>query len=417
MVARDRASRRRPRPGRRRVTAPQRVLYLSPTAQLGGAEQSLLDLAGALDRRRYAPHLLCLDDGPLLAAAAARQVMAAGITVPAAFARTSLRGRRTPLPGLIGAMLRALPVLAAVRRASRRPPAAVVHSNGNKTHVLSLPLARARTPVVWHVRDFLPDRRPERLLLRLAGARVAAIVANSAAVAAHLVALGVPPERVHAIPNGIDLARFRPDGPRADLRATFGWSRDTRLVGMVGVLARWKGQEVFLRAAREVASRLGDVRFVVIGAELYRTRGHGDLEAELRARARVLELDGVLAFAGHRDDVPEVLRDLDVVVHASIDPEPFGRVIAEAMACARPIVWARGGGADEIVGDTPLAALGVPRADAGALASAITRALTDARTVGAWAREGPGRITAHFSLERHVRDVQALYAALTARRP
>jgi glycosyltransferase involved in cell wall biosynthesis len=395
------------------VREPRRILYLSPTAQLGGAEHSLLDLAAGLDRRRHAPVVLSLGDGPLPAEAARRGVASESVPIPRLFAQTSLRGARSATAPLLGGVVRAAPAFAAVRRATRRLAPALVHSNGNKTHLLSIPVALGSTPVVWHVRDFLRDQRVERLLVRVANASVRAIVANSTAVAEHLLGLGARPRLVHAIPNGVDLERFGPDGGRAELRATFGWPPATRLVGMVGVLARWKGQEVFLRAAREVAGRARDVRFVVVGGELYATRGHGDLEAGLRALARELGLESRVAFTGHRGDVPEILRALDVVVHASIEAEPFGRVIAEAMACERPVVWTRGGGADAIVGDTGLARLGVARGDVAALAAGIERALAAPEPARQWAAEGRRRIAACFDLRDHVRRVQELYASLT----
>jgi glycosyltransferase involved in cell wall biosynthesis len=111
-----------------------------------------------------------------------------------------------------------------------------------------------------------------------------------------------------------------------------------------------------------------------------------------------------------------VLRALDVVVHASIEPEPFGRVIAEAMACARPVVWALGGGADEIVGDGALGALGVPGGDPAALAAAIERTLADPEGARAWAAEGRARVVAHFDLGSHVARVQDLYEMLMSGR-
>jgi glycosyltransferase involved in cell wall biosynthesis len=99
------------------------------------------------------------------------------------------------------------------------------------------------------VRDFLADRAPERWLLRVARLTTDALIANSSAVAAHLRASAPAPSLVHPIANGIDSRALRPDGPQAELRAEAGWPQHVRLVGMVGVLARWKGQEVFLRAA------------------------------------------------------------------------------------------------------------------------------------------------------------------------
>jgi glycosyltransferase involved in cell wall biosynthesis len=266
------------------------------------------------------------------------------------------------------------------------------------------------------VRDFLPDRAAERWLLRIARLAADAVIANSSAVGAHLRRLGAPPSLVHPIANGIDLVRFAPEGPQAELRAELGWPKHVRLVGMVGVLARWKGQEVFLTAAARLAQRHPDVRFVVVGSEIYRTAGHGDFTATLQRQARELGLGEALAFTGYRRDIPEVLRALDVVVHASIEPEPFGRVIAEAMACARPVVWARGGGADEIVGDTPLTALGVPGGDPGALADAIERVLSDPDRARAWARQGRARVVTHFDLGTHVGRVQDLYEMLASAR-
>lgn len=399
------------------MTGPRRVLYLSPTGQLGGAEHSLLDLAGGLDRGRHEPHLLCLGDGPLLAAAARRGIAGETVRAPAVFVRASLRGARSGAVPMLGGVLRAAPTFVAVRAAARRAGASLVHSNGTKTHLLSIPLALGSRPVVWHVRDLLREGHRERLLVRIANRSVSAVIANSSAVAARLRWLGVRAGLVHAIPNGIDLARFAPHGPRADLRSAFGWPPATRLVGMVGVLARWKGQEVFLRAAEQIAARAPDVRFVVVGAEIYATQGHGDFAPRLRRLTGELELQRVLGFTGHRDDVPEIMRGLDVVVHASVEPEPFGRVIAEAMACERPIVWARGGGADEVVGSTGLTALGVTGGDPGSLVAAIERALAEPEAARRWAAEGRRRVGECFDVRDHVARVQDLYARLAERGP
>lgn len=398
------------------MTAPRGILYLNPTAQIGGAERSLLDLAAGLDRRHWAPRLVVLGQGPLLAEAAGVGVPVEALLVPDGFERASLRGARSSPLGLAASVLRAAPTLLAVRRAAARTAPSIVHSNGNKTHVLASPLRRRRTRVVWHVRDFLVDRAPERLLLRLARLSTDAVIANSAAVAAHLERLGARPGLVHAIANGIDLRRFTPDGPRADLRSPAGWPENVRLVGMVGVLARWKGQEIFVKAAAALAPRHPDLRFVVVGSEIYRTSGHGDFAAALARQAKDLGLGDALTFTGYRHDVPEILRALDVVVHASIEPEPFGRVIAEAMACARPVVWARGGGADEIVGEGALHGLGVRGGDPAALAAAIERALADPERVSAWAAEGRARIVTHFDLGAHVARVQDLYEMLMSGR-
>jgi rhamnosyl/mannosyltransferase len=386
------------------------VLYLSPTAQLGGAEHSLMDLADRLDRMRFSPRIMCLGSGPLVATAESRGIPVAVIDVPRTFAQASLRGRRTAAMRMALRVARSLPLIRHIRRAARASHASIIHSNGNKMHLLSVLAGLGpRTGLIWHVRDFWPDGWFERLLVRLANRRTAAVVANSEAVAAHLRRIGVQERLVHAIPNGIDCARFSPDGPVAPLKGQFEWPEDTALVGMVGMFAPWKGQEVFLRAAREVAGRNPRARFLVVGDEIYVTDGHGGYKAHLLGMATALGIADKVSFTGYRDDVPEVLRALDVVVHASVEPEPFGRVIAEAMACARPLVATAGGGVSEVTGAGGEAALLVPPGNPSRLADAVTSLLAEpgyAATLGEAARK---RIQSQFTLDRHVRSIESLY--------
>jgi glycosyltransferase involved in cell wall biosynthesis len=397
------------------TAAPQVVLYLSPTAEMGGAEHSLLDLVARLDRRRFQPHVLSLAGGPLLAAARRHGAGAEALPVRRAFGATSLRGARSGAAGLLAGLVAAVPAVRAARHARRRAGAAIVHSNGNKTHLVSLGVRPgSRAHVVWHVRDFLLDRSPERLLVRLANRWVAAVVANSRAVGARLERLGLESRRLHVVPNGVDPDTFTPTGPRAALREQFGWAADAPLVGIVGVLARWKGQHVFLAAAREIAARRPDARFVLVGAEIYRTRGHGDYEAELRGLVDRWNLHDVVRLTGYRPDVPDVLRALDVVVHASVEPEPFGRVIVEGLACGRPVVCTQGGGADEIVSDSPLQALQVPRGDASALARAVEALLAAPAERCRLASAGRARVQDRYHVDTHVARIVALYDTLLA---
>lgn len=393
------------------------VLYLSPTAQLGGAEHSLLELASHLDAETFRPYIASLGSGPLIQSAYRHGVRVSGIPIPPAFERTSLRGARSgPLRILAGAIA-VLPVLRTVRAMCRETRPAIVHSNGNKTHLMCIPPIVGREPIlVWHIRDFLKKGAVERIFARTANRVVDAVVANSAAVASHAVALGFKASRVHTIPNGIDLSRFTPEGAVAPIRSEFGWAKNARVVGVVGVLAKWKGQATFLRAARDVLRHLPNVRFLIVGGEIYRTDGHGQYQGELRQLAEELGLTSFVQFAGYRTDVPGIMRALDVVVHASLEPEPFGRVIAEAMACGRPVVSTRGGGADEIVAGTSLLESAVPRGDAAAMAAAIRSLLENPGHAKVGGIDGRRRAIEQFDIRDHSRRIQELYQSLLARR-
>ena len=156
---------------------------------------------------------------------------------------------------------------------------------------------------------------------------------------------------MHTVHNAVDLDRFHPSGPSLDLDALAGLpplAPGGIRIGLVGTFARWKGHDVFLKALSRLKSRV-PMRGYVIGGPIYETDASQFSIAELRTLAAAAGPGNALVgFTGRSSDVPSALRALDIVVHASVEPEPFGLVIAEAMACGRPLVVSRAGGAAEI---------------------------------------------------------------------
>jgi glycosyltransferase involved in cell wall biosynthesis len=125
----------------------------------------------------------------------------------------------------------------------------------------------------------------------------------------------------------------------------------TLRVGLVATYGRWKGHDVFLRAAAEVLRQDGETpwRFYVVGGPIYATSNSQYSRDELVRMAHGLGLSGNVGFVPFQADPRDAFRSLDVVVHASTRPEPFGRTIVEAMACGKPSLVSRGGGATELV--------------------------------------------------------------------
>jgi glycosyltransferase involved in cell wall biosynthesis len=259
---------------------------------------------------------------------------------------------------------------------------------------LLLALARPRrAALVWHLHDFVGDRALSRRALRWAARRAAGAVAVSHAVAddagARLV--GLPIETVR---NAIDTDRFTPglaNGEQLDALADLSpASPGTVRVGLVATYATWKGHDVFLDAARIVRTRLGElIRFYIIGGPIYQTAGsQWDVQALRALAARVSGRDAV-GFIGFQADTVPIYRGLDVVVHASTRPEPFGLTVAEAMSCGRAVVVAQAGGAAELFTHDH-DAVGVPPGNAAALAEAIEHLARDPqkrRRLGEQARQ------------------------------
>jgi glycosyltransferase involved in cell wall biosynthesis len=266
---------------------------------------------------------------------------------------------------------------------------AILHSNGIKTHVLGA-WVRGRAPLVWHVHDYLSLRRLSPKILRAHRRRAALVVANSHSVAEDagrvLGAAGI-----ETIYNAIDFDRFQATGPCLDLDAASQMTPPPRPVvriGLVATYARWKGHDVFLRALGALPPDL-PVRGYIVGGPVYRTGSSQWTRGELGELAASAGLDGRVGFTGFVDEAGAAYRSLDIVVHASTEPEPFGLVVAEAMACGRAVITTAQGGVAELI-EPERDALVARGGDPSALALAILRLAADPalrQAIGMRARE------------------------------
>lgn len=353
-----------------------RVVFLSPVGHVGGAERVLLTMLDAWRAAGLAiePVVVTLADGPLVNELLDRGIRVVVEPMPEALARLGDSGG-----SMVGVVARSMALLPAIWRFSsllRRRLAAlapdIIHSNGFKAHLLGALAAPDRSKVVWHLHDFVGARRVAPFLLARMARRVSAAVAVSGAVAGDFGRL-LPRVPVMMVPNTVNTALFCPgfgDGGWLDRLAGMPEMVDpeTVRVGLVGTYARWKGHDLFLRAARRVKS-YSAARYYIIGGPIYATGAQWS-QAELQALAKSLGVEA--RFVPLQADMPAVYRALDVVVHASTSPEPFGLVVAEAMACGRPVVAAVSGGVRDLFTDGENA-LGYPMGDEEALALAMGR--------------------------------------------
>ncbi len=377
----------------------RRILYISHTARLGGAERSLLTLLERLDRGRYEPSVVLPGPGQL--ADELRRIGIPQHTVPVL---GRLRWTRNPLT-LFAYFWRWRCAGAAIGRLIEKLGIDLVHANSTTAHLFvssSPAAARRRIPCIWHVRDTrTPGGRLDAMMTR----RAAAIIAVSRSVAERQP--GNVAAKTVVIYNGVDTDAFAPaDG--AALRAEFGLDTGAPVAGIAGQFVPWKGHERFLDAAARVARRLPNACFLVVGDDRF-----GDFPSalnDLRRKASDLGIDGRVIFTGWRDDMPALLNAMDVLVVAS-ENEPFGRVIIEAMACGKPLIAFRSGGPAEIIEHEKTGLLVEPF-DVAAMADAVARLLSDRTEAAAFGQRGREVACERFSAEAHAREVQNLYARL-----
>jgi glycosyltransferase involved in cell wall biosynthesis len=397
------------------------VVYLSASAALGGAERALLDLVASL--RAAEPHwrltIVAAEEGPLLARARSLGADACALPFPRALAGLGDAGAAADGRGLRMGIARASPssvlYLVRLRRLLRTLAPDVVHTNGFKMHLLGAYAAPRSARVVWHLHDFVSSRRAMAGLLRRASGRVSAAIAVSRSVAADAAAVCGSAVPIRTVYNAVDLARFDPAGAAMDLDAAARMAPGgpgTVRVGLVATMGRWKGHAVFLDAIAALPAD-ANVRAYVVGGGIYRTAG-SEVDADgLRRMAAELGIGDRVGFTGFVEDPGAAMRALDVVVHASTQPEPFGLVIAEAMACGRAVIASAAGGAGEIV--TPgHDALAVVPGDAEGLARAIHQLAADPSLRERLARAGRETALRRFDRARLAAEVTPLYRALVA---
>jgi glycosyltransferase involved in cell wall biosynthesis len=227
----------------------------------------------------------------------------------------------------------------------------------------------------------------------------------SRTVQASHVRAGAPAQKGRVVYNGIDVQEFAAGTDREDGRKALGLAETDRVVGLVGRLEPWKGHRVFLRALAEVREHLPQCRGLIVGDPVPYEPGY---PAELVTLCRELDLEGHVIFSGFRQDVARVMSALDVVVLASTRPEPFGRVIIEAMAAGRPVVATDAGASREII-DDGVQGLLVPPGDAEALCRALVHVLSEPRTSAEMGRLGRERVRSRFNLRQYVEGVEGTY--------
>lgn len=333
------------------------VAFIDHVARPSGAELAMASLVASLPSSVRVTAILG-EDGPLVA-----RLIEAGAEVLVRELPQGLRDARrdslTDRSGLRRHGTQFARYVADLRRELVRQQVDLVHTNSLKAHIYGGLAARsAGRPLVWHVRDRISvDYLSHRLVQLVRAAAIAlpnAVIANSRATlatvpkvrrATHVYNPVIPPDPLPARAPGRPFT-----------------------VGVVGRLASWKGQHVFLEAFAR-AFQGTEVRGHVIGAALF---GEETYEAELIRLRASLGLEGQVEFRGFRPDIWTELADLDVLVHASVIPEPFGQVVLEGLASGLPVVASNAGGPAEVLQDGHDGVLVAP-GDPAALAVTLQR--------------------------------------------
>lgn len=374
-----------------------RILVVIGALDLGGAESHLAQVLPRLARDGFEIAVHTLTGRGALASALEK----AGVRVIAP--PGSEKGSKSG--GFAGRASRAARAGLSLARFMRSWKPDIVHFFLPEAYLVGAPIARVvssakRVVSRRSLNDYQVKRPALARLERALHASMQALLGNSAAVTAQLIAEGAPAPRVHLIRNGIDLARFERPRARAALRAELGTSPDTVAIACVANLIPYKGHADLIDA---LARMPRDPPWELWCAG--RDDGIGRALAD-----RAAGLGGRVKFLGARDDVPDLLAAADIGVLASHE-EGFPNAVLEAMAARLPVVATRAGGIPEAIDDGKTGLL-VPVRDPAALGAALVRLIGDAALRRRMGAEGRARVEAEFALDACAVAYARLYRSI-----
>lgn len=402
------------------------ILYVDHTAKWSGGEIALLRLLAALDKNIFRPIVVLAEAGELVARLEREGIQAIVLPLPPDL----LKVRKDTLGvGGIAAnlFLRSPALLQYARQVAdivRQEKAAILHCNSLKSDVYGAMVGKiVGIPTLWHIRDHIStDYLPKstvQAIRTMSRHLPTQVLCNSQSTLRSLFGndegatkSAIQSGRYTVVHDCVDDSFLRlPEPPIRDQ-----WTGESIRIGIVGRLTEWKGQHIFLQAAARLIAEslpkgLPPLRFVIAGGALFQEEGY---ERLIREQAAELFPQGEVEWQGNIDDVPRLLSELDILVHASITPEPFGQAVIEGMAAGLPIIATAAGGILETVSDGRTGLL-IPMADATALAGALRTLLSDPALANRLGRAGYTEVRERFTAKQTAATVESVYTQLLTR--
>lgn len=384
-----------------RTAKPARIAFCENGAGYGGA---IVSLAAFLEKRSagYQAFLYTA-----LGSAEYRQLSRLGhwrrIAHWKTVDRRTLEKLSLPFAGQIDNLLNVAPEVLRYYLAFKRDRITLVYLNNDPISNLAPAMAAqlCGLPMVLHMRGFCDRTASTDWVLK----RVRHVIAVSGWIRNNLLEFGVAAQDCCVVPEGLNLALFAPQPEDRTLRARLALPDRAPVITLVGGLVRWKGQDVVLAACQAVFARYPQARVLLVGSSYDDDSGY---VRAIHAAASSEAMAGRVLLLGPRSDVPALLALSTIVLHASTEPEPFGRTFLEGMAMGRPVIAANAGGPAEVISDGVDGVLIEPGRPE-LLAQAILALLDDAA-----ARDRMGQAAAltarRFSIESHVAGIEAVLA-------
>lgn len=337
-----------------------KILILHTASDLYGASKILLIVTEILVRKKHTPIVVLSEDGPLVSELRKLNIEVHIVRLGI------LRRKYFNVPGLFNRLAVSFKAWNILSKLIDEEKPEIIYSNTAGV-LLGAFLARKKgIKHIWHVHEIITE---PALFTKIIGYLLNnfshKVLVVSDAVKLHWQQT-VDPNRLIRVYNGIDMAPFHEKS--STLRDELHISSETLIIGMIGRVNHWKGQDYFLKIAKNLSDKYPDLHFIMAGDAF---PGNENLVEELNQNIKTLGLEHKVFNIGYRTDIVNILNALDIFVLPSTLPDPFPTVILEAMSAGKAVIATKHGGAPEMIEDGESGVL-IPVRDAETAAKKIS---------------------------------------------
>lgn len=394
----------------------RKVLYAESCKDgtIGGSHHCLLNLVENLDRSQFEPVVLFYQDHALIPRF--RAVAETLVLKPQSPVRwgTGLGSRWFAMPLALARrsvnFLKFAYTVAKYISLLKQKRISIVHQNNSITRHRELMCAAflSKIPCIASERGLNPRYTT---IDRAYARQLELIIPMSRWIMEHMVQRGVSPTNIRVMYDGLDPDNIIVVRSAESLRNEYKIRSDQPVIGIVGNIREWKGQETVVHALITVAKSYPDVVCFFVGASTPEDKPYVDRlnklieEAGIRANVR---------FTGYQKDPASFVNIMRLVIHASVQPEPFGMVVLEAMAQHKPVIGSRAGGVIEMVVEGKTGYM-FPPGESATLSTRIIEMLANPEQATQMGKEGYKRLNNSFTLQRYMNEIQTAYKAILSK--
>lgn len=382
----------------------KKILFLHTGSEMYGADKVMLDLIKNLDKTKYSPYVILPEDGML--ADKLRNISVKIDIVP----YPVLRRKYFNVSGVLKYIVMYFKYSKQLVKLAKKEQIDIIHNNTSAVLEGCYVSKILNIPLVWVVHEIIiKPKLIFNIICKIIAHYSTETIVVSNAVKNHLLSSGYfKKNKIKVIHNGVDSSIFNPNTNCNYLYSEWNISNTAKVIGMIGRVNSWKGQEDFLIATNKVLENNKNVYAIIVGGVFVGEEKYKNILLENINKSPFKDR---IIYSDYRNDTEAIHKLFDIFVLPSINPDPLPTVVLEAMATGKPIVGYAHGGVCEMVKNGVNGLLVEPR-NPDLLANAINKLLQNKKLCKQMGKKSLERFNNNFSMTRYVNNYSKEYAKI-----